>query len=44
MVVVVAKEHASTAQKLLQDAGETVFEIDAIRVQEVDEAPTVVVN
>ncbi len=43
MVVIVAKEHASTAQKLLQDAGETVFEIGTIRVQEVDEAPTVVV-
>ena len=43
MVVIVAKDHASTAQKLLQDAGETVFEIGAIRVQEAGEAPTVVV-
>jgi phosphoribosylformylglycinamidine cyclo-ligase len=42
MVVIVAKEQAAAAQKLLQDAGETVFEIGRIRTQQADEAPTVV--
>ena len=43
MVVIVAKEHAVAAQKLLQDAGETIYEIGHIRVQNTGEAPTVVV-
>jgi len=43
MAVIVAKEHALAAQKLLQDAGETVFEIGHIRAQQAGEAPTVVV-
>jgi phosphoribosylformylglycinamidine cyclo-ligase len=43
MAVIVAKEHATLAQKLLQDAGETVFEIGHIRAQQAGEAPTVVV-
>jgi phosphoribosylformylglycinamidine cyclo-ligase len=43
MAVIVAKEHAAAAQKLLQDAGETVFEIGTIRTQAAGEAPTVVV-
>ena len=42
MVVIVAKEHAEAAQKLLQDAGETVFQIGTIRAQKENEAPTVV--
>lgn len=43
MAVIVAKEHAAAAQKLLQDAGENVFEIGAIRTQQAGEAPTIVV-
>ena len=43
MAVIVAKEHAAAAQKLLQEAGETVFEIGTIRAQQAGEAPTVVV-
>lgn len=43
MVVIVAKENAAAAQKLLQDAGETVFEIGTIRAQQAGEAPTIVV-
>ncbi|HSH53458.1 MAG TPA: phosphoribosylformylglycinamidine cyclo-ligase [Methylotenera sp.] len=43
MAVIVAKEHAAAAQKLLQDAGETVFEIGTIRAQTAGEAPTIVV-
>ena len=43
MVVIVAKEQAAAAQKLLQDAGESVFEIGTIRAQQADEAPTIVV-
>ncbi len=43
MAVIVAKEQAAAAQKLLQDAGETVFEIGHIRAQQEGEAPTVVV-
>lgn len=43
MAVIVAKEQAAAAQKLLQDAGETVFEIGQIRAQQAGEAPTVVV-
>lgn len=42
MVVIVAKEYAEAAQKLLQDAGETVFKIGTIRAQKENEAPTVV--
>ena len=43
MAIVVAKENAAAAKKLLQDAGENVFEIGVIRAQNADEAPTVVV-
>lgn len=43
MAVIVAKEHAAAAQKLLSDAGETVFEIGTIRLQAAGEAPTLVV-
>lgn len=42
MAVIVAQEHAATAQKLLQDAGEKVFEIGVIRAQIAGEAPTIV--
>ena len=42
MAVIVAKEHATAAQKLLQDAGEKVFEIGVIRAQQAGEAPTIV--
>jgi phosphoribosylformylglycinamidine cyclo-ligase len=44
MAVIVAKEHAEAAQKLLRDAGETVYEIGTIRAQQENEAPTVVVK
>jgi phosphoribosylformylglycinamidine cyclo-ligase len=43
MVVIVAKDQAATAQKLLSDAGESVFEIGSIRAQQAGEAPTIVV-
>ena len=43
MAVIVAKEHAQSAQKLLKEAGETVFEIGTIRAQQAGEAPTIVV-
>ncbi len=43
MVVIVAKEQAAAAQKLLSDAGESVFEIGSIRAQQASEAPTIVV-
>ncbi|MEY3883156.1 MAG: hypothetical protein RLZZ379_434 [Pseudomonadota bacterium] len=43
MVVIVAKDQAAAAQKLLSDAGESVFEIGSIRTQQAGEAPTVVV-
>lgn len=43
MVVIVAKEQAAAAQKLLSDAGESVFEIGSIRTQQAGEAPTIVV-
>lgn len=43
MAVIVAKEDAEAAKELLQDAGETVFEIGTIRAQQVGEAPTVVI-
>jgi phosphoribosylformylglycinamidine cyclo-ligase len=43
MAVIVAKEQAAAAQKLLQDAGETVFEIGHIRAQQAGEAPTIVI-
>ena len=43
MVVIVAKEQAAAAKKLLSDAGESVFEIGTIRAQQADEAPTIVV-
>jgi len=42
MAVIVAKEHAAAAQKLLKEAGETVFEIGTIRSQNAGEAPTIV--
>ncbi len=43
MAVIVAQQHAAQAQKLLQDMGETVFEIGHIRSQKTGEAPTVVI-
>lgn len=43
MVVIVAKEQAAAAQKLLSEAGESVFEIGTIRAKQADEAPTIVV-
>ncbi len=43
MVVIVANEQAAAAQKLLSDAGESVFEIGSIRAQQAGEAPTIVV-
>ena len=43
MVVIVAKEQAAAAQKLLSDSGESVFEIGSIRAQQAGEAPTIVV-
>lgn len=43
MVVIVAKDQAAAAQKLLSDAGESVFEIGSIRAQQAGEAPTIVV-
>ena len=43
MLVIVAKEQAAAAQKLLSDAGESVFEIGSIRAQQAGEAPTIVV-
>lgn len=43
MAVIVAKEHAAAAQKLLHDAGEAVFEIGYIRAQQSGEAATVVI-
>jgi phosphoribosylformylglycinamidine cyclo-ligase len=43
MVVIVAKEQAAAAQKLLSDTGESVFEIGTIRTQQAGEAPTIVV-
>jgi phosphoribosylformylglycinamidine cyclo-ligase len=43
MAVIVAKEQAVAAQKLLQNAGETVFEIGHIRAQKACEAPTIVI-
>ncbi|HYN53087.1 MAG TPA: phosphoribosylformylglycinamidine cyclo-ligase [Methylotenera sp.] len=43
MAVIIAKEHAAAAQKLLQDAGETVFVIGTVRTQQAGEAPTIVI-
>jgi len=43
MVVIVAKEQASSAMALLKAEGEQVFEIGHIRAQQAGEAPTVVV-
>jgi phosphoribosylformylglycinamidine cyclo-ligase len=43
MAVIVAKEHAFAAQKLLNEAGETVFEIGHIRAHKAGEAPTIVI-
>jgi phosphoribosylformylglycinamidine cyclo-ligase len=43
MAIVLAKENAATAKKLLAEAGETVYEIGVIRAQQAGEAPTVVV-
>lgn len=42
MVVIVAKEHVSAALTLLAEAGETVFEIGKIRLQQAGEAATIV--
>ncbi len=43
MAVIVAKEHVAQAKQLLEDSGETVFEIGHIRAQSAGEAPTIVV-
>jgi phosphoribosylformylglycinamidine cyclo-ligase len=43
MAVIVAKEHVAQAKQLLEDSGETVFEIGHIRAQNAGEAPTIVV-
>ena len=43
MAVIVAKEHVSQAKQLLETNGETVHEIGHIRMQNIGEAPTVVV-
>lgn len=42
MAVIMAKEHAAEAQKMLQDAGEIVYEIGYIRAQQAGEAATIV--
>jgi phosphoribosylformylglycinamidine cyclo-ligase len=44
MVVIVAKEHAAEAKKVLEAKGETVYQIGQIRAQSVGEAPTIVIN
>ena len=44
MVVIMSAEHAPAAKKLLEEAGETVAIIGAIRAQQASEAPTVVVK
>lgn len=43
MVVIVAKEHAAEAKKVLEAKGETVYQIGQIRAQSVGEAPTIVI-
>ncbi len=43
MAVIVSQEQAGQAKQLLTVAGETVYEIGAIRVQKSDEAPTLVI-
>ncbi len=43
MVVVVAKENADAAMKLLRDAGETVMQIGSVQKRVADQAQTVVV-
>jgi phosphoribosylformylglycinamidine cyclo-ligase len=43
MAVIVAKEHAAAAKTLLQENGETVFEIGTIRQQQPGEAATIVI-
>lgn len=42
MVVIVAPEHASQAEELLKQSGETVCRIGHIRQQKAGEAPTIV--
>jgi phosphoribosylformylglycinamidine cyclo-ligase len=43
MAIIMAKEDAAAAKALLEAAGETVFEIGHIRIQNAGEAPTIVV-
>lgn len=43
MVIIVAKENAAEAQKVLAAKGETVYQVGVIRQQSAGEAPTVVV-
>lgn len=43
MAVVISKENATAAQKILVDKGETVYQIGYIRAQKENEAPTVVI-
>jgi len=43
MAVVISKENATAAQKILVDKGETVYQIGYIRSQKTNEAPTVVI-
>jgi len=43
MAIVVSKAHVEEAKQLLSEAGETVYEIGYIRIQQAGEAPTVVV-
>jgi phosphoribosylformylglycinamidine cyclo-ligase len=43
MAIIMAKEDAAAAKALLEAAGETVFEIGHIRLQNAGEAPTIVV-
>ena len=44
MVVIMSAENAPAAKKLLEEAGEKVAIIGAIRAQQAGEAPTVVVK
>ena len=44
MVVILAQEHAATATRFLQDAGETVFKIGEIRARQTGAKQTVVVR
>jgi phosphoribosylformylglycinamidine cyclo-ligase len=43
MAIVLDKSHVAQAKQLLEAAGETVYEIGHIRMQNADEAPTIVV-